>query len=576
MYFSICKIQGAKRSVRKIFYVKFTRGGGGGSRCIHAQLPTLLAADNVGGRALIHAFRNGAACCAILVGGGLVAALVNVSALAQSGPVQSRAPAFCRQAPMPPSLPPEKPMAAGESNFEGKPWGRPSPPPPPSPASPPVMSGSDSAHSRVEMAAPLSPPSVSAKMSDRAVSSRAEARVAAPPTPPSPSFIPPRPPLPHQPDVQSGLLTAGEHDDILNSKLYAAYVRDSQLGQSITDLPLVNTRQMVRVDVKDINGKPVPFTDVVVRCSDGNELSLQTHSNGSALFFTGLDRLSPTIMVQARKQGRVLSAAKNLRISGGDGGQQVTLTASGAGRSLDHEQAKALDLMLVIDTTGSMGDEIRYLQAELMSIVQEIKARHRQLDVRIGFVFYRDDGDAYVTQTMDFTPNISNASSVLGQQSANGGGDYPEAMDQAMIRAVGASWRKDSVKSLLLVADAPPHDDKFGRTWAAAETARAKNIQITPVAASGVGDKAEYVMRAMAAATQSRYIFLTDDSGIGNPHAPPAVACYVVTRLDALLRRVIDSQLSGRRIEPENQEVIRTVGQYDQGKCALPNDFRWQ
>lgn len=82
-------------------------------------------------------------------------------------------------------------------------------------------------------------------------------------------------------------------------------------------------------------------------------------------------------------------------------------------------------------------------------------------------------------------------------------------------------------------------------------------------------------MRAMAAATQSRYLFLTDDSGVGNPHAPPAIDCYLVTRLDALVRRVIDSQISGRRIEPERSEVIRSVGDYDAGKCRLPAGFRW-
>src|SRR3546814_8386106 len=74
-------------------------------------------------------------------------------------------------------------------------------------------------------------------------------------------------------------------------------------------------------------------------------------------------------------------------------------------------------------------------------------------------------------------------------------------------------WRPDAVKSLLLVADAPPHDDLFGRTWAAAEAARAKRIHITPVAASGVADEAEYAMRAMAAATQSRYLEIGRASG---------------------------------------------------------------
>ena len=45
-----------------------------------------------------------------------------------------------------------------------------------------------------------------------------------------------------------------------------------------------------------------------------------------------------------------------------------------------------LDLMLVVDTTGSMGDEITYLQSELRSIIAAITARHRDLDIRIGFV----------------------------------------------------------------------------------------------------------------------------------------------------------------------------------------------
>ena len=257
-------------------------------------------------------------------------------------------------------------------------------------------------------------------------------------------------------------------------------------------------------------------------------------------------------------------------ISDQPGGQTIGLTASTAAARADK-----LDLMFVIDTTGSMGDEIRYLQSELRTIIDNVTRRHSGVDIRLGFVFYRDEGDDYVTYSVDFERDIGRQQGILAKQYASGGGDYPEAMDQALIRAVGHRWRPDAVKSLFLVADAPPHDDKFGRTWAAAEAARAKRIHITPIAASGVADEAEYAMRAMAAATQSRYLFLTDDSGIGNPHAPPAIDCYLVTRLDGLVRRVIDSQLSGRRVEPDRDEVIRAVGNYDAGKCILPSGYRW-
>lgn len=489
---------------------------------------------------------------------------------------------FCRRAAVLPNLPPEAiwhPQQRGTNGTDMTPdvdppyaAAMPAPPPPPAsyiPPAAPVV-----AEPMVTGTARSAPAGRAAEMERLSSSGSYAADSAAPsatsPVPPHGRL--PRPPRRIQPPVQSGLLTAGEHDDILNSQLYAAYVRDSNLGQSLPVLPIVDTRHMLSVDVRDKSGRPVPFADVTIHCSDGNSLSLKTKMDGSVVFFPGLDRLSPDIRIEASKNGRALSGAENLRLSNGDGGQSLTLRSSIGGA----EKARALDLMLVIDTTGSMSDEIRYLQAELTSIVEDLKERHRHLGVRVGFVFYRDEGDQYVTRTIDFEKDIRKANDILAQQRSGGGGDYPEAMDQALIRAVGASWRPDSVKSLVLVADAPPHDDKFGRTWTAAEAARAQNIHITPVAASGVGDKAEYVMRAMAAATQSRYLFLTDDSGVGNPHAPPTVACYVVTRLDALLRRVIDSQLSGQRIEAEQGEVIRTVGQYNKGKCALPHNFRWQ
>ncbi|MFL6843788.1 MAG: vWA domain-containing protein [Allosphingosinicella sp.] len=230
--------------------------------------------------------------------------------------------------------------------------------------------------------------------------------------------------------------------------------------------------------------------------------------------------------------------------------------------------------MLTIDTTGSMGDEIAYLKSELRAILDDLRQSHPGLDIRLGLVAYRDEGDVYVTRTYPFVSSVDAMQANLRVQQADGGGDYPEAMDQALARAVSQDWRPDAVKSLLLVADAPPHDENIGKAWRATEAARAKRIQIVPVAASGVGDVAEYVMRAMAAATQSRYLFLTDDSGIGNPHAPPAVDCYLVTRLDTLVRRVLDSQISGRRVEPRDGEVLRAVGHYDSGKCILPPD--WQ
>jgi hypothetical protein len=141
---------------------------------------------------------------------------------------------------------------------------------------------------------------------------------------------------------------------------------------------------------------------------------------------------------------------------------------------------------------------------------------------------------------------------------------------------VALDWRPGAVKSLLWVADAPPHADDIATSWQAVEVLRAKRVQVVPVASSGTERGAEYIMRAAAAATQSRYLFLTDDSGVGNPHAPPAIDCYKVTSLADAVRRTLDAQLSGRRIEPADSEVIRTVGTYDAGRCVLPPGWQSQ
>ena len=440
----------------------------------------------------------------------------------------------------------------------------PPPPPPPAPMAPPMAetrsgaAASDSAEiavtgSRIERPGIEAPAPVTVVDSARA-----------------PSLPPPHRPRPY-PQPQPGLLTAGDHDDLLNPELYALYARGFQGRSNLQAVPRLDTRRVLTVAVQDERGRPVPFAEVKLTCADGNSLSLATLADGTAAFFPELDRLGDSVRLSVRAGGREAGGGRTILLAGQPGAQRHAVTVAAPARAI-----RKFDLLVAIDTTGSMGDEIAFLKSELHSILDALKRTHPQLDMRLSLVAYRDEGDEYVTRTYPFTSSLAEMQARLAGHYADGGGDYPEAMDQALARAVQQQWRPDAVKSLLLVADAPPHDPLIGRTWAAAEAARAKRIQIVPVAASGVADTAEYVMRAMAAATQSRYLFLTDDSGIGNPHAPPAIDCYLVTRLNALVRRVLDSQISGRRIEPREGEVIRSVGQYEGGKCILPPDFRVQ
>jgi hypothetical protein len=429
------------------------------------------------------------------------------------------------------------------------------PPPPAEAGDTIVVTGSKISSSTYESASPVAV--VSAESVSAATADEAESRS-------MPGYMPPRP-YP-KPRPQSGLLTAGEHDDLLNPELYSQYVRNSNVGQAARNVPRVDTERLLTIEARDRRGQAMPFVPIEVRCANGQSIILNTVASGKSVFFPELDRLGRSVQVRAGG-----SKWRTVNLSSDAGSQTVGFTLRGRA-----QQVKKLDLALVVDVTGSMSDELRFLQSELTSIVDSLNRKHRGLDIQVGFTFYRDKGDAFVTRTFALDRNITAGKRRIAQQLARGGGDYEEAMQEAMIRAANQPWRKDAVKSLLLVADAPPHNQDIEMTWRAAEHLRAKRVHIVPVGASGVADIAEYVMRAMAAATQSRYTFLTDDSGIGNAHAKPAIDCYLVTRLDSLLRRTIDSQISGRRIEPDRNEVIRSVGNYDAGKCILPDNFNQQ
>ena len=81
---------------------------------------------------------------------------------------------------------------------------------------------------------------------------------------------------------------------------------------------------------------------------------------------------------------------------------------------------QALDLALVIDATGSMGDELNYLKIEIDHIATTVKRLFPNVEQRFALILYRDKGDQYVTRTFDFTTSLANFRSTLARQHADG------------------------------------------------------------------------------------------------------------------------------------------------------------
>ena len=376
-------------------------------------------------------------------------------------------------------------------------------------------------------------------------------------------------PAPPIQNIQPGTLTAGDYDDHLNPHLYQNYASDylQQRGQWI-DVPRIDFNNRIKIVVTDKAGQPYADARVEVTGGSQSALTIHTAANGMASLYSELDSLSDNFRLRVTAtDGTAAQQDIDLQQALKAGIIQVALDTTDQSNSADDAP---IDLMFVVDTTGSMTDELNFLQTELSDIISSVT--EQQSGIKIGLVFYRDYGDNYIVRAHGFSDDLNSVQLNLNQEQAQGGGDYPEAMDQALQAAIGADWRNNSRKVMFLIADAPPHSDRMRATWTAAEQARKKNIHIVPVAASGVAEDAEYIMRSVAALTDSRYLFLTDDSGFGLSHAEPDIDCYVVTSLRKAMIRALNSLVSGSRVEPASDDIIRRVGNYDNGTCAQINE----
>jgi Mg-chelatase subunit ChlD len=129
----------------------------------------------------------------------------------------------------------------------------------------------------------------------------------------------------------------------------------------------------------------------------------------------------------------------------------------------NHIAAKPrIDVVFVLDTTGSMGGLIQTAKEKIWSIATTMASAQQAPEIRIGLVAYRDRGDAYVTKVVDLSSDLDSIYATLMDFQADGGGDGPESVNQALYEAVNnISWSEQdqAYQVIFLVGDAPPHMD---------------------------------------------------------------------------------------------------------------------
>jgi len=132
------------------------------------------------------------------------------------------------------------------------------------------------------------------------------------------------------------------------------------------------------------------------------------------------------------------------------------------GKKNAKKERETIEVCFVLDTTGSMGGLIEGAKQKVWSIANEILSTKPVPNLRIGLIGYRDRKDAYVTQVHDLSEDIDDIYAKLMKFQAQGGGDTPESVNQALHEAVtkiGWDKSKKVLKLVFLVGDAPPHMD---------------------------------------------------------------------------------------------------------------------
>jgi len=332
---------------------------------------------------------------------------------------------------------------------------------------------------------------------------------------------------------QGGLVTAGEWNDLDNWDFYQKTLMKEPFKGFPDDWQMyTNHRIAVAITAKN---KPAANATVTLFRNDTPIWTAKTDNLGRAELWVGAfqkeKELNPTLLRLKVNEQWVSTA---------------TISETQVNRiALDEtlpSPTNQVQIAFMVDATGSMGDELEFLKMDLKKVINEVQKTNTQLKISTATVFYRDEGDEYVVKHSPFTEDINQTTEFISQQRADGGGDFPEAVDKALVQLNQLQWQPEArTRIAFLVLDAPPHNKPavISSIQYSVKTAAASGIKLIPVVASGIDKTTEFLMRFIAMYTNGTYVFITDHSGIGNKHLEPSVGEYQVEKLSDLMVRLI-------------------------------------
>jgi hypothetical protein len=408
--------------------------------------------------------------------------------------------------------------------------------------------------------APIGVPMASAAAADpemaaAAAKPAARAAGAAPPVMASPV---PSPAYAFAPGAAS--VKAGEWDDNANYRDFQKF-----LGSSTAPYHHVDLRDRRFLVVRDSKGQAVPRCRVSIDDSQQKtHVSFLTTASGRAIFFPHAEGFDEGKMIATATcgDGKVTST---FDVGANDPDGVVDLRLPGERRALGQ---RTVDLAFILDTTGSMSEEIAAVKTTIQKVASALG--NDQTQVRVGLVEYKDRTDPFVTKNYPFSTDLQGFAAKVAQISAGGGGDTPEDMNAGLHAALTQlQWSDQSVARLaFVIGDAPPHLDYQDGPDYAVDMKRASHqgIQLFTVAASGMDGLGQVVFRQMAQFTGGTNMFVL--RGGAGPESvgggDPGSSCggthtnYSSGKLDELIVQKIRRELKAIDADPMRIAGLKT------------------
>ena len=180
--------------------------------------------------------------------------------------------------------------------------------------------------------------------------------------------------------------------------------------------------------------------------------------------------------------------------------------------------APVIEVAFVLDTTGSMSGLLEGAKQKIWSVANQLAGGTPRPEIRIALVGYRDRGDHYVTRVHGLSDDIDDVYAKLRAFTADGGGDTPESVNQALHEAVTSlAWSpsQDVYKVIFLVGDAPPHMDYADDVPypQSVRLARERGIVVNTIQCGQIAE-ATPIWQQIASTGSGRYVAIRQDGGM--------------------------------------------------------------